>query len=406
VTERLYFHDARTTSFEGKLVALTTDEGRPAAILDATYFFPTSGGQPHDTGTLGGVRVVDVVERGDDVLHILEAPLEAYPGDRLPGRIDEERRRDYLRQHTGQHVLSQAFERVLGARTVSVHFGEEECTVDVAIATLAPEGRDRVAALANAVVMDDRPVRVHLLPPGEAARRFSLRRPPQDEPAIRVVEIEDFDASACCGTHASRTGEIGPIAILGWERGKAGQTRVRFVCGERAVRALHRKTDLVNRLVAHFMVPEERVLEAAKREAARVAALERERVRAREARLASLGRSLHDAAPEIGGVRLVASAPADLEPAELAGLARAILACGPAVACLGAAAKESASLLVACPEGSPVDARALLEAALAKVGGRGGGKPTQAQGAGPRVERLADSIAAAQATARARLEER
>jgi alanyl-tRNA synthetase len=403
MTTRLYFTDARTLAFDATLVAVETWESKPAALLDATYFFPTSGGQPHDLGSLGGARVVDVVERGEDILHVLEAPLAGRAGERIRGEIDAMRRLDFMRQHTGQHVLSQAFRRVVVAETVSVHFGDEICTLDLARTSLSGEERDRVSALANAVVMDDRPIRVHLLSPGEATSRFALRRAPLEEAVVRVVEIDDFDASACCGTHASRTGEIGPIAILGWERGKAGHTRVTFVCGERAVRATDRKTDVLARLVALHMAPESELVAASTRDKERIRSLEKERAQLRGERLAAVARSLVDAAPVVAGAKLVCGVPDGVEPAELPALVREIAALGPAVVCVGAAG-AGAAVHVAAPEGSQVDARVALKAALDVVEGRGGGKPTQAQGAGPRVERLGEAVAAAERAARAALD--
>ncbi len=403
MTRRLFFTDARTLEFDGRLSKLESWNGKPAAILEATYFFPTSGGQPHDTGFLGDVRVIDVALRGDEIVHVLEGPIDGSPGDSIRGRVDRPRRMDHLRQHTGQHILSQAFLRVLGAETLSVHFGSSEATVDLGLASLSTVERDRVASLANAVVMEDRPIRVHLLALEEASRRFALRRPPLDESEVRVVEIEDFDSSACCGTHASRTGEVGPIAIHGAERAKSGQTRVRFVCGERAVREVHAKVDLVARLIQMFMTPETSLVDTIERQCERVRALEKERERLREQALVFLGRSLFEAAPAASPVKLVVAAPPELEPKELGPLALAVEACGPSVVCLGARA-ESATVLVLVPEGMGLDARPVLDAALAVLGGRGGGKPNRAQGAGPRVERLEEALAAARDRARAQID--
>ncbi|MBI1851402.1 MAG: hypothetical protein HYR85_13765 [Planctomycetes bacterium] len=403
MTKRLYFTDAHTLAFDATLVAQERIDSRPAALLDATFFFPTSGGQPHDTGRLGSARVVDVVERGEDILHVLDSELPQRAGDAIRGDIDASRRFDFLRQHTGQHVLSQAFQRVLRAETVSVHFGDETCTLDLARGSLTTDERDRVSTLANSVVMEDRPIRVHLLSPAEATSRFALRRSPAEEPVVRVVEIADFDASACCGTHATRTGEIGPIAILGCERGKSGQTRVTFVCGQRAVRALDRKTDALARLVVLFMVPESEVVAAATREKERLRALEKERQQLRADRLRGVARSIVDAAPTVAGTKLVAVALDDVEPSELGPLAREIASLARAVVCLGARG-NGAAIHVSVAEGCSVDARAVLQAGLAIVDGRGGGKPTQAQGAGPRTERLGDALDAAARVARTALE--
>jgi len=231
VTERLYYTDPYTTEFDAHIVGAEAHEGRPAVVLDRTAFYPTSGGQPFDTGQLGGVAVVDVVDRDDGtILHVIERELQAGP---VRGRIDWTRRFEHMQQHTGQHVLSAAFERVVGARTESFHLGSVSSTIDLGRMVSAGE-IDRAEDEANRVVWEDRPVTIRFADAEEAAK-LPLRKEPARTGRLRLIDVENFDISACGGTHVARTGAIGMIAIAGSERVRGG-TRVEFLCGVRALR--------------------------------------------------------------------------------------------------------------------------------------------------------------------------
>ena len=235
MTRRLYYTEPDRQTFEATVAACVAEGGRFHVTLDATAFYPTSGGQPFDTGVLGGVKVVDVVDRDDDdeeVVHVVEGPLD--PGSRVEGAIDWDRRFDHMQQHTGQHILSAAFDRLLDAPTVSFHLGTDGATIDVA-REVAPPAIAKAEAEANRIVWDNRPVSIRFVDADEAAR-LPLRKEPAREGTLRLVEISDFDLSACGGTHVSRTGAIGMIAVTNAERFRGG-SRLTFVCGARALRA-------------------------------------------------------------------------------------------------------------------------------------------------------------------------
>src|SRR5882672_772426 len=243
MTDRLYYNDPYLQAFDAVVLRVADRDGRLAVTLDRTAFYPTSGGQPFDTGTLGPFRVVDVVDEDDGTItHIVE-PDPANPQSPIPspqtgqsmrGTIDWLRRFDHMQQHTGQHVLSAAFERLFGARTVSFHLGAATSTIDLARELSAVE----IAAgeeAANAVVWEDRPVAIRYATAEEAAK-LPLRKEPARGGTLRLIDVEHHDLSACGGTHVSRTGSIGMIAVASWERFKGGQ-RIEFVCGGRALRA-------------------------------------------------------------------------------------------------------------------------------------------------------------------------
>ncbi len=209
----------------------TPSGDRFEVTLAATAFYPTSGGQPHDTGTLGGRRVIDVIDRDDEgVVHVVDGPLDV--GARVAGAIDWTRRFDHMQQHTGQHVLSAAFESSSQARTESFHLGTASATIDLQRA-VSPREIAAAEDDANRVVWEDREVRVRFVAPDEAAA-LPLRKEPVRSGTLRLVEVADFDLSACGGTHVARTGAIRLIAVTGWEKVKGG-TRIEFRCGGRAL---------------------------------------------------------------------------------------------------------------------------------------------------------------------------
>ena len=243
MTERLYYHDAYAREFDAAVVGVDAVSERPghfAAVLDRTAFYPTSGGQPFDTGILGAARVVDVID-GDDgrILHLVEGPIELGP---TRGVIDWPRRFEHMQQHTGQHVLSAAFDRLLNVSTVSFHLGSTASTIDLAREVTAAEIA-RAEHEANRVVWENRPVTIRFADADEVAA-LPLRKESKRDGVLRLVDVEDFDVSACGGTHVARTGAIGIIAIAAFEKFKGG-TRLEFLCGGRALAGYHGLRDTV-----------------------------------------------------------------------------------------------------------------------------------------------------------------
>jgi alanyl-tRNA synthetase len=220
MTQRLYYSDSHLVEFEARVLEVSkTEDGRAAVSLDRTAFYPTGGGQPTDTGTLGAVRVVECVDEEDGrVLHVCEGEPPA-AGQLVTGRVDWPRRLDHIQQHTGQHILSQAFVELYGAQTRSFRMTEEMCEIDVELEDPSDEKVERAVRRANEIVWDDRAVRVHFATPEEAAR-MPLRKDSAREGELRVIEIEGFDFSPCGGTHAASTGEVGCVVARQWERAK------------------------------------------------------------------------------------------------------------------------------------------------------------------------------------------
>ncbi|HKY33732.1 MAG TPA: alanyl-tRNA editing protein, partial [Candidatus Polarisedimenticolia bacterium] len=241
---RLYRDDSHLTRFGARVTAAApAGEGLLSLELDRTAFYPTGGGQPHDTGRLADLEVVDVREAQDGrILHLVKAgPASPSPGDDVEAEIDWLRRFDHMQQHTGQHILSRAFLDAAAASTRSFHLGESACTIDLDLPAATERTIRQAESIANQVIFDDRPVAVRLLDPAQAPRP-AAGAGPEREPvlrpgdAIRLIGVKDFDETPCGGTHVRSSGAVGSVAIRGWERFKGG-TRVTFLCGGRVVAA-------------------------------------------------------------------------------------------------------------------------------------------------------------------------
>jgi alanyl-tRNA synthetase len=379
-SERLYYDDSYTTRFTARIAARGEHQGRPAVELESTYFYPESGGQEADRGRIAASAILDV--QADDegrVWHVTAEPVE--PAE-LAAEVDWARRFDAMQQHTGQHILSAAFERVLGAPTVSAHLGTQHATLELALAGAGWRDVERVEAAANQVVWDDRPVERHWASEDEV-QRFALRKPPPAERRatqgrIRIIEIPQWDVSACGGTHTRRTGEVGSIKVLRWERVRAN-LRFEFLCGGRALRDHAWRTETLIESARRRSIADHELIVHLER-----AAAERDELRRRcedlSGRLLSLEARERVGAPP----RPVAAFETARPRSELRTLAIQCLAAGAPWIALGAGQPESV-VLVGRARALDLDLRTMLQDLLSRSGGKGGGSPDliQASAADP-----------------------
>ncbi len=390
MTTRLYYQEPYRTRFEAVVTACETAGDRPQVLLDQTAFYPTSGGQPFDIGTLGDVRVVDVIDRDDgEIAHVVDRRLEV--GARVSGVVDWSRRFDHMQQHTGQHVLSAALDRLFNARTESFHLGTIASTIDLGREVSAPE----IAAAedeANRVVWEDRPVAIRFATAEEAAS-LPLRKEPVRDGSLRLIEIENFDLSACGGTHVARTGAIGLIAIVGVEKFRSG-TRVEFLCGGRALVRFRTWRDAFAATQKYLSVAPPELAAGVERLQSDAKALQRA-IRGLQEQLAVHEASALVARAEQAGDRvLVVEALEGWDAAGLKSLAAAASAAEPRSAIALFSASSPALVVVARGKDAGVDASATLKALVVKFGGKGGGKADLAQGGGL-IGPAADLVAAA-----------
>jgi len=376
VTERLYWQDPYRQRFDARVVRRLELDGRPAVMLDATCFYPTSGGQPHDTGRLDNVAVLDVVEVDEEIVHVLEATL---PQDQVQGAIDWERRFDHMQQHAGQHILSAAFQQLLGAATVSFHLGPEASTIDLDCRELAAQALDDVEELANRVIMEGRTIVVAQYDQ-ETIRAVPLRKPPQVEGLVRVVAVPGFDYSACGGTHPRTCGEVGLVHIERWES-RQGQARVTFLCGLRALRDYRRKSQIARGLAMRQSVALDELPAALERLETAADEARRQAARLRTQLLELQAPALAAEANQVGAWRVVCRLLDETDAAEMRQLATQIVQAPGMVVALGVDS-PSPQFCLARSADVDLDMAALAAELISPYGGRGGGRPHMAQGGG------------------------
>jgi alanyl-tRNA synthetase len=376
VTDRLYYTDPYVQEFDATLLDTVSHEGQTALLLDRTAFYPTSGGQPHDVGSFHDVRVVGVVEMDDGrILHVVD---RAPSTTALHGRIDWTRRFDHMQQHTGQHVLSAAFDRLFSVRTESFHLGVEYSTIDLAREVTTREVKE-AESQANRVVWEDRPVAIRFADASEAAR-LGLRKETKREGTIRLIDVEGFDLSACGGTHVSRTGAIGIIAVSATERFRGG-SRITFLCGGRALNGFRVLRDAVAGSVKALSVLPADLPAAIERVQSDAKELRRQ-VREYQMQLADRqADALLKSAADAGSAKMVAASLPGWDAAGLKAIATRITATAGYIAVLVSDPPPSA-IVVARAADLPCDSGALLRQIIAAHGGKGGGRPELAQGGG------------------------
>jgi len=432
-TERLYYNDSHLIEFEARVVEKSERvSGWTAVTLDRTAFYPTGGGQPSDTGTLDGQRVVECIDDDPGVLHVMQG-MAPPVGSIVKGRVDWPRRLDHIQQHTGQHILSAAFVTLFQAPTHSFRVLEHSCEIDVELSNPNLEIIERAVELANNVIWEDRRITIRQVTPEEAAE-LPLRKEPARAGELRVIEIADFDLTPCGGTHARRTGEVGMIAVRSWERAK-GLTRIEFVAGVRAL-ADYRRANRTARTVAALFsagrddaqVLAEKMVEENKGLHHRVRALEEvaARVEAEELLVELKARDVSSVAGEAGKasgadsgeptpwsagtchrfniateegtkITVVAKIFENRDAESLKRIALALIKHPYTVALFGSTDENDARLVFARSADAPGDMGALMRKACEMVEGRGGGKPDMAQGGGKKSAKLREAIAVAEA---------
>jgi len=374
MTERLYYTDSYLRRWDARVVDRSGD-GR-TIYLDRTAFYPTSGGQPFDIGSISGVAVLSVADEDARIAHQLAAPLDAGGLDgAVECAIDWNRRFDHMQQHTGQHLLSAVFEELFALHTVSFHLGAESSTIDLEGAAVEPRAVLEAERRANEIVFENRAVSVLF---EDAASAEGLRKPSGREGTLRIVAIDGLDRSACGGTHVRSTGEIGTVLCRKLEKIRQS-VRVEFVCGGRAVRRARADYEALAKIAQLFSssLDETPAMVAAQLETARAGEKARRKV---ELDLAAYqGRELYQTtAPGLDGIRRVSQRVTAGSLEELRAVAQNFTAQPKAV--FVAALNDPPSVLLAASADAGIDAGKILKAALTEAGGRGGGNPRMAQG--------------------------
>jgi len=365
LTERLYYHDSYLWNFDATVTARSEDGLR--IELDRTAFYPSSGGQPFDTGTVAGIEIVDVLEEDDHIIHVLGAPLGP-ECKQVAGSIDSVRRLDHMRQHTGQHALSAVLEEEFGFKTVSFHMGADYSTIDIAPQAVSPAKLLDIERRANERLLENASVSVSFEHSGTVV---GLRKAPDREGLLRVVAIAGLDRSACGGTHVARTGEVGMI-LLGQTEKVRQSLRLEFFCGGRVLREVHLR---LSEAELQGTALRERLAESDKT---------RKRLSAEIAEIAGMERYAQSSVDSQGRRKWVEEMEMVDEDTRMR--ANAFLNNEKAMVIL--TGRSGATLLFGAHPSLGLDCGKSFKILIAELGGKGGGSPKQAQGSLPDLEKV------------------
>ncbi|HET9305591.1 MAG TPA: DHHA1 domain-containing protein [Candidatus Sulfotelmatobacter sp.] len=403
MTDRLYYHDPFLYDFEAE-VREQVDTPRPALILDRTAFYPTSGGQVHDTGWILAAdqksRVTEVADAEDGrIIHYLEAPVDLKPGTRIRGQIDSTRRRDHMQQHSGQHVLSAAFVRLFNMPTVSFHMGDDYCSIDLDTPNLSKDQIESAELLANEIVLENRAVDIRFITRDEAGKLGLRKIPPTERDELRLIDIHDFDLTACGGTHVRQTGQIGCILLRKAEKVRQGW-RVEFVAGQRAVATARRDYTALTEAASLFSAHIYDLPQQVRKSLDEIRSLRKQREQSLEDLAEAQAAALLAETPESNGRKIVARTFSDREMNFLKLLAQKLTRLSPHVVALLATKSPQPSLVFAQSPGQPFDMSTLLKKVMATLGGRGGGSKDMAQGGAPGADGMEAALESVSATLR------
>jgi alanyl-tRNA synthetase len=405
MTDRLYYHDSFLYDFDAE-IREAVENPRPALILDRSAFYPTSGGQVHDTGTITivdsnqNLRVTEVAETEDGrVVHYLEALAGEFhrndikPGTRVRGQIDSTRRSDHMQQHSGQHVLSAAFVRLFDMHTVSFHMADDYCSIDLDTPTLTKEQIESAERLANETILENRPVEIRFVTREEAGKLGLRKVPVADRDELRLIDIQDLDLSACGGTHVKQTGQIGCILLRKAERVRQGW-RVEFVAGQRAVATARRDFTTLSEAAAMFSAHIYDVPPQVRKSLDEMRSLRKQREQSLEELADAQATAMLAETSEANGRKLVVRTFSDRDVNSIKLLAQKLTRLAPNVVALLATTSPQPSLVFAQSPGQPLDMGSLMKETMASFGGRGGGTKDMAQGGVPKTDAIDAALAA------------
>jgi len=384
MTDRLYYNDTYLAEFDAKVVECAEKDGTFHIRLDRSAFYPTSGGQPYDTGTIGSANVIDVyVDDAGEVWHALDAALEE--GAAVHGKIDWERRFDHMQQHAGEHMLANAAYRIIGGGTIGLHLGADVSTIDMTL----PEGRTHITDEELKALEDDVNGRIQRnvpirqwFPDEEELSKLPLRKAPTVTENVRIVQIGELEYCACGGTHPASAGEIGLVKIVD-ARPSRGKLRLAFVCGKRAFDMLRKTYDILHVAADSLSTSVEKLPDIIRNMNEDVKRLTRELSQCRKDMLLAKAEDyLKKAAVNAAGVRVIAEF-VDADNNAARELATSLAVNARTVAIIGVKNASGYSYVVCRSADVDMACGAMLSAAAKQCGGKGGGRPDFAQGGGP-----------------------
>lgn len=384
-SEKLYQSDSTLREFSATVLQHGEIDGKPAVVLDRTAFYPTSGGQMHDTGELNGTRVHDVLIQDDAIWHLLEKPLSE---KEVCGRINWHRRFDFMQQHTGFHILAQSFLRELDAETVSSHLGEKYSTIDIDRAKVDFDEIARVEQLANRVIWENRQVNVYFVKKDEL-KGLNVRKSSEIFDPVRLVDIQDFDLDPCGGTHVKNTGQVGLVKLLSHEKIR-GYLRFTFVAGNRALREFREQTRILSALSSALSTGRDELIDSVEKLKAEQSGLFKKNQRLEQELLHTI---IEEIKNELTTQKIVAKTLPNQNAASLRKIASTVLKEAEGTVLL--ACETEAPFVVLATSVKSLDLRPVLTEALTHINGKGGGSPGFVQGGGKLGSGLKTAISTA-----------
>ena len=394
LTKRLYYQDSYLKEFKAKVLKKIKIDNQPAVVLDETAFYPTSGGQPYDVGVIQDVPVVEVVEEGDEIIHILKEELKEEINSEVIGKIDWGRRFDHMQQHLGQHILSGALMEIYGAETVSFHLGEKVCTLDIAKEKITEEEVKKTEECANKIIFNNRPVKCYFVGGEEELKKLNLRKMPNRKGKIRIIEVENFDLSACGGTHCRVTGEVGLIKITKWEK-RGEKTRLEFICGWRAWEDYFWKNEAIKNISNKLTIKDSELGEAIDRMLEEQKEIRKELKEFKEKLQEYEARNLiNESSPIDDEIKIISKVFKEKNFQEVMGLVKRIINLDDNVVVLAGINNrgKGAKILFACSRVLKYDMNRLIKEAGKFIESRGGGTPNFAQAGGKRIEGIQEAL--------------
>lgn len=388
MTERLYYTDSHILDFNASVLDIVNRDGKYFVRLDRTAFYPTSGGQLFDTGYLSTDKIFEVVEESGDIYHVLLKEPAFSNGDKIIGRIDWTRRRDNMQKHTGQHMLSQAFIQVCQAETISARLGEEDSTIDLNCESIGQSEIERAEELANQIIFEDRSVAIEFVSQDELNNLPLRKIPDRQEGKYRIIVIEDYDWSACGGTHCRSTGSVGIIKITGQEKIR-GNIRLHFLTGLSALFDYRWRFDQIETLAKVFTRHGKETLEAVQNLIEENKRLRRQSAELRKELLPAQAEKWYQNAREIGGQKVIALDLTGDDFKEVKETVVAIISKFPVLVLAGCDDK----IMIGASSDISLSASDIIDKISTSLGGKGGGSPQLAQGGGFKIEDVKALIA-------------
>lgn len=374
--QKLYFYDSYVTEFQANIIEVMPYADKYAILLDKSYFYPESGGQPSDIGTINGIEIEYVTEENGHIMHITQNQLS---NGLANCKINWSHRFDNMQQHTGQHILSACFYKLYSGETSSFHIGRDSSTIEINVESFDSERVERIEALANSIVFNNTEITANIVNK-DALAAFPLRKQPQVESNIRIITIVDFDCSPCGGTHVSRTGEVGLIKIKRLEKLKSSY-KFEFICGNRALKDYTNKNYLVNKLGSHLSTPEQEIENAYLKFTEDYKYLQKQLSQLRSEVVNYDVQQLQQNAQNVNGIKIINKVFENRDFNDVKLISQALIL-SPSTIALLAAKGQNCQLIFARSENIETNMNNLLKAILPLLNGKGGGSPKAAQGGG------------------------